>query len=151
MRPKILFLLLSLCLVAGVAHAELGVYVSDLDVFARANLGDYKVQLGARFGTSSSQVDFVLSNVDRPADAAIVLWLGDRCRQPLDRVLRVYRSHKSKGWGEVAKGLGIKPGSAEFHALKAGNLDFSPSKGGGSKTHRTTKDHDKDKGKKKHD
>jgi hypothetical protein len=29
-----------------------------------------------------------------------------------------YRKGKGKGWGELAKSLGIKPGSREFHALK---------------------------------
>jgi len=112
---------------AGLAHADLGGYIDDLNVFARGNAGDFKVRLGARFGTPQAQVEVVLSNTDSPADAALVFWLGERSRQPLERVLRVYRGEKSKGWGQVAKSLGIKPGSAEFHALKAGNLDFFPS------------------------
>jgi hypothetical protein len=36
----------------------------------------------------------------------------------LDELLTVYSKHKSNGWGVIAKQLGIKPGSAEFHQLK---------------------------------
>jgi len=32
-----------------------------------------------------------------------------------------YRADKGKGWGVLAKSLGIKPGSKEFHALKRGH------------------------------
>ena len=38
-----------------------------------------------------------------------------------DYVLSKYRVKKSKGWGALAKSLGIKPGSREFHALKQGS------------------------------
>ena len=37
-----------------------------------------------------------------------------------------------KGWGVIAKNLGIKPGSEEFHALKTGRL-YSRSGGASSK------------------
>jgi len=32
-----------------------------------------------------------------------------------------YKSDKGQGWGALAKSLGIKPGSREFHALKRGH------------------------------
>ncbi|HEX9934232.1 MAG TPA: hypothetical protein VGB38_03460, partial [bacterium] len=38
--------------------------------------------------------------------------------QPAERVMDEYKSGKGKGWGVIAKSLGIKPGSDEFHALK---------------------------------
>ena len=41
--------------------------------------------------------------------------------KPVDYVLNKYRTEKNKGWGVMAKSLGIKPGSKEFHALKAGS------------------------------
>jgi hypothetical protein len=52
--------------------------------------------------------------------------LGSWSHQPIERVLTVYDSHKAKGWGAMAKELGIKPGSAEFHALKKGDLHYGP-------------------------
>jgi hypothetical protein len=32
---------------------------------------------------------------------------------------------KGQGWGVIAKSLGIKPGSPEFHALKRGDFVFN--------------------------
>ena len=63
----------------------------------------------------------VLSNVEKPADAYIVLRLGEMSRQPTDYVIKKYKSGMGKGWGALAKSLGIKPGSKEFHALKRGH------------------------------
>ena len=41
---------------------------------------------------------------------------------PPEHVVDQYRKNKGQGWGVIAKSLGIKPGSAEFHALKEGRL-----------------------------
>ena len=57
-------------------------------------------------------------------------------RQPTDRVLREYRTSKGKGWGVIAQSLGIKPGSAEFHALNGQDLyTGNPGKAKGKKKH----------------
>jgi hypothetical protein len=47
-------------------------------------------------------------------------------------VLEIYERDHGQGWGVIAKRLGIKPGSAEFHALK-GDMGKSHAKrqGGG--------------------
>lgn len=45
--------------------------------------------------------------------------LGIPCRD----VVREYDRNPGQGWGAVAKRLGIKPGSAAFHALKRGQVD----------------------------
>ena len=63
----------------------------------------------------------MLSNVEKPADAYMALRLGEMSRQPTDYVIAKYKSSKGKGWGALAKSLGIKPGSREFHALKRGH------------------------------
>jgi hypothetical protein len=55
---------------------------------------------------------------------------GGVAKQPIDRVVEEHRKHKGRGRGVIAKNLGIKPGSDEFHALKAGQL--SSNNGGGS-------------------
>ena len=36
----------------------------------------------------------------------------------IDDVIISYKKNKEKGWGVIAKEMGIKPGSPEFHALK---------------------------------
>jgi hypothetical protein len=62
--------------------------------------------------------------VETPADAFMVFQLGQMAHKPPETVLQTYSGNKSKGWGVIAKELGIKPGSKEFHALKSGNLTF---------------------------
>ena len=51
----------------------------------------------------------------------MVMRLGELTGQPAKEVLSVYRNNRKKGWGVMAKKLGIKPGSREFHALKRGH------------------------------
>jgi len=48
----------------------------------------------------------------------MVLRLAETSGRPANFVITQYRSDKGKGWGALAKSLGIKPGSSEFHALK---------------------------------
>jgi len=61
------------------------------------------------------------SNVAGPADAYMVLRLGEMSSQPADYVIGKYKTGKGNGWGALAKSLGIKPGSKEFHDLKRGS------------------------------
>ncbi len=51
--------------------------------------------------------------------------LGYMASTPYERVVQVYQGNKGKGWGVIAKSLGIKPGSPEFHALKRGDFVFN--------------------------
>ena len=112
-------------LFTAMAHADMNAYIHDLNISVQGDIGGYKTKLGVRFGTSDSQIEAVFRSIESPAEVAIVLWLGEHSRQPLDTVLKVYRAQKSQGWGAMAKSLGIKPGSADFHALKQGNIQFS--------------------------
>ena len=58
--------------------------------------------------------------------------LGEMSNQPVDYIMKKYRAEKDKGWGVLAKSLGIKPGSSEFHALKRGQ-DLYDDKGHNNK------------------
>ena len=54
-----------------------------------------------------------------PGDVYYAAALAYQSRRPLGDVARAYETEgKGQGWGVVAKRMGIKPGSAEFHALK---------------------------------
>ena len=93
-------------------------WIKGFNIQAEQDPSGFRVRLAARFQIGKSQIDAVLSNVENPADAYIALRLGEMSRQPVDHVIRQYQA--GKGWGAVAKSLGIKPGSKEFHALKQG-------------------------------
>jgi hypothetical protein len=53
-----------------------------------------------------------------PGDVYYAAALAYTAHRPLGDVTREYENSKGQGWGVVAQRMGIKPGSAEFHALK---------------------------------
>jgi len=126
---------------ASVAVAGEFDWIKDFNIRAEADPSGFRVRLATRFKIGDATVDAVLSNVEKPADAYIALRLGEMSKQPTDRVMEEYKSGKGGGWGVIAKNLGIKPGSKEFHALKNGQDLYKTQDKGTGKT--------KGKGKKK--
>ena len=96
-------------------------WTKELNVKAVEDPAGFRAELSYRFKIGDAQVKVVLGNVGKPGDAYIVLRLVEMSSKPVDYVLNKYKSEKSKGWGALAKSLGIKPGSREFHALKRGH------------------------------
>ncbi|MEA3547064.1 MAG: hypothetical protein U9R66_05310 [Thermodesulfobacteriota bacterium] len=123
MKPvKILVLTLMALLVATqIAVAGDYYWARNLNMQAQADPSGFRARLATRFKIGDLQVKTVLSNFDRPADAYMMLRLGEMSGRPTHYVIDKYRSGKNKGWGALAKSLGIKPGSKEFHALKRGH------------------------------
>ena len=114
--------------VAGSCGSDLDSFIGSLNVQANADLPGFKVKLSAQFGVPVPQVETVIARVQTPADAYMVLKVGEVARQPQEVVLREYQANKGRGWGVIAKNLGIKPGSPEFHELKKG-VDGGSGKG----------------------
>lgn len=115
---------LLICL-STVAWASLDNFISSLNVQARADLPGFKAGLSAQFGIPLPRVEAVFTQVHSPADVFMTFQLGQMARQPPETVITTYQTNKGKGWGAIAKELGIKPGSAEFHALKRGDLKYT--------------------------
>lgn len=109
-------------------------FLSNINIQARADLPGFSAKISTQFGVPATQVQAVVRSVREPADAFMVFQLGQMSGRSTERVMEVYGPGKGKGWGVIAKELGIKPGSAEFHALKNGDLSFSgrPSESGDS-------------------
>jgi len=127
-------------------------WMRDFDIRAQADPTGFRASLATRFNVGDAQIGLVLSNVARPADAYMVFRLGEMSARPADYVMEEYRSGKGRGWGNLAKSLGIKPGSKEFHELKAGrNLwagnDLGKGKGKDKDKGDKGKGHGKGKGK----
>jgi hypothetical protein len=112
---------------------ELDSFFGEINVTAQADLGDFRADLSATFGVSSGEVDGLFEICDSPADVYFTLRIGEIAEVPIDRVVAQYRAHKGQGWGVIAKNLGIKPGSPEFHALKDGRLATQTPGGSGHK------------------
>lgn len=110
------FLLFSSSVVAGDFD-----WIDGFNIQAEADPSGFRARLATRFNIGDAQIKFVLSNVDNPADAYMVFRLGEMSNQPTKKVIEKYKSDYGRGWGVLAKSLGIKPGSKEFHALKQGH------------------------------
>lgn len=141
-RIILVILLLVLVGAPGAASASLESFLAQVNVQAQADLPGFHARVSAQFGVPIPQVEAVLRVVATPADAFMVFQLGEMTHRPPETIVKTYRAHKGKGWGVIAKELGIKPGSREFHALKDGKLVFgeAPADGPG-------KGKDKGKGK----
>lgn len=135
MKVQKIFLAISLLflLVSLVAAAGDFAWMRDFNTRAEADYLDFRARLAARFNIGGLEVNAVLGNVGKPADAYIVLRLGEISRHPTDYVLERYKANKGKGWGVLAQSLGIKPGSSEFQALKRGSDLYTAGAGGKGK------------------
>mgnify|MGYP000867944015 CR=1 FL=1 len=126
----LLFALLAFCQTTP-AHADLDGFLANLNIQARADLPGFKAGLSAQFGVPLPKVEAVFAQVSAPADVFMTLQLGQMSRKQPEAVLQTYKVSKNKGWGAMAKELGIKPGSSAFHALKRGDLHYTGQPGRG--------------------
>jgi len=104
----------------GGASSDLDDFIRGLNVQAEADLGAFKVRLSTQFGVPVPRVDALIASVRTPGDAYMCLRVGQVASRPVEVVVKEYNTHKGQGWGVIAKNLGIKPGSKEFHELKKG-------------------------------
>ena len=115
------------------ASSDLDAFVSNLNIQAQADLGAFKVRLSTQFGVPAARVDAVMASVKTPGDAYMCFRVGQVASKPVEVVTKEYQTNKGKGWGVMAKNLGIKPGSKEFHDLKKGNFNGDDSGSGKGK------------------
>lgn len=104
--------------------AQLG----DMNVYANGDRRGFIDDIVLSFGAPRYVVDqYVVERRWAPGDVYFGCALAHQLRVPCLDVLRDYDKHHGQGWGAVAKRMGIKPGSAQFHALK-GNVGKSNGK-----------------------
>jgi hypothetical protein len=111
-------------------------WLRNLNIKAEADPSGFRAELATRFKVGNTEINAIIGNMAKPADAYMVLRLAEMSHQPTDHVIAQYRSGRGQGWGVLAKSLGIKPGSPELHALKRGhdlygNSDSGTGKGRG--------------------
>jgi hypothetical protein len=127
------FLICLMC--AGPALADgLDTFLDNLSVEASADRYGATASIGSHFGVPMGDVELIAGTTGSLTDAFMILQLGRMSGLPRTRVMQAYQSGRGRGWGALAQDLGIKPGSAEFHALKRGEFDFvmpQSKKGGG--------------------
>ena len=113
---------------------ELNQSLVRLDANAQLDFGAFRSDISVGYNISEKKIDYLNAKVGMSAgDIYMTVELAKICHVSVDRVVEVYDTHKGKGWGVIAKELGIKPGSPEFHALKnnAKNKGKKAGKGNG--------------------
>jgi hypothetical protein len=132
MKKAILMLSLAASLMGTslVAHADLNGFLKGVNNRALSDIKNFNDMLSRQFGIPVPDVEAIVRSVPNPADAFMILQLGEMAQVAPAVVLQKYQRSKGKGWGNLARELGIKPGAPEFHALKRGNLSFTGERSG---------------------
>jgi hypothetical protein len=98
---------------------QLDTDLKSINTQAKLDLGAFKTDLKLNYNVSEKKLDYMSASLKmQPAEWYFALEIGKYSKKPIDQVLVVYQQNKNKGWGYIAKQMGIKPGSPAFHALK---------------------------------
>ncbi|MDF3029423.1 MAG: hypothetical protein K0S23_3730 [Fluviicola sp.] len=150
---KIIFL--GLILVSGITFGqsfrtgdtELDASLKIVNTDGNKDLSAFKLNLTQTFNVPMPKVEATFRVGMSPGDALMAFQISNITRRPIEDVITVYKRSKSKGWGAMAKEMGIKPGSAEFHALKGKVKEKSKGNGKPKASGSDKKDNSGDKGK----
>lgn len=130
-RPLVLTLLIALG--ASTGHAQnyafdYSPYTGDRDFdtqvaavngLVTGDLEGFVNDMVSIYGAPRSQVQELVIERHYPPD---YVWMAaasaQQLNQPWEQVFPVFEQNRGRGWGVIAKELGIKPGSPAFHALK---------------------------------
>ena len=99
--------------------AELDVNLGEINVQAKADIGGFSAELSVSSGVSEKEITTLIT-VEKmePADVYMAVEIAGIQKITVEKVVESYKKNKGKGWGVIAKELGIKPGSKEFKELK---------------------------------
>lgn len=150
---KIIFL--GLMLVSGITFGqsfrtgdtELDASLKIVNTDGNRDLPAFKASLTQTFNVPMPKVEAAFRVGMSPGDALMAFQISSITRRPIEDVITVYKKSKSKGWGAMAKEMGIKPGSAEFHALKGKVKEKSKGNGKSKASGSDKKDNSGGKGK----
>lgn len=100
-------------------------HLTEINRYGRADNDYFINDVVSSFGAPRYFVrDLLTTRRWEPADVYYACALAHQLNRPCMDVVRDYGDDRGQGWGVIAKRMGIKPGSAEFHALK-GKLNKS--------------------------
>lgn len=108
-------------------------FLKEIDRKAREDIMEFTKQMSFGFGVPIPDVEVIIKSVPNPSDAFMIIRIGKLSNHSPEKVLQVFNSNRGQGWGNIAKQMGIKPGSREFHELKRAPKTFSVASKGASK------------------
>ncbi len=93
--------------------------LGDINVYARTNSGPFIDDVVVSFGAPRHLVQELYTTRHwAPGDIYYACALAHQLGRPCLEIVDIYERDRGQGWGVIAQRLGIKPGSAAFHALK---------------------------------
>jgi hypothetical protein len=94
-------------------------HLTDINRYGRQDNNYFIDDVVSSFGAPRYFVrDLLVTRRWEPADIYYACALAHQLNRPCMDVVRDYGDDRGQGWGVIAQRMGIKPGSAEFHALK---------------------------------
>jgi len=101
--------------------SQLDKELKERNAKAKENISEFKKKMGSEFSIQEDKVEEIMNKYKmEPADTYMALKVAKLSGKTPDAVGESFEKNKGKGWGVIAKEMGIKPGSAEFQQLKAG-------------------------------
>ena len=100
------------------AEFNFSLMVDNLNVSARSDRSRFRHEVALEFGISVGRFDRLAATLGSAGDAYMSLRIGSLSRRSVEDVVRIRQSSPGKGWGKIARQMGIKPGSDEFMQLK---------------------------------
>ncbi len=94
---------------------------ANLNIFnseAKKDLAAFKLDIKSNYNVSEVDFNNMLKMKMEPAEIYLVLEIALITKKNITEVILCYEQNKERGWGYIAKEMGIKPGSPEFHELK---------------------------------
>jgi len=113
----------SFSLSASTGDNDFDLTLRSINTEAQQSLPSFYSSMDLNFGVKQAEIDVLIHRHNlSPADAYMVIRLSVLIGKPIDYVIVRYHKHKKRGWGYIAKKLGIKPGSERFRQLKEGGV-----------------------------
>lgn len=97
--------------------AEMDGFLKSINDDAKKDIDAFKNKVTNTFNIAKADVDKLLKDMT-PGDVYMAAHVATTINKPVTEVSAAYNKNKDKGWGAIAKEMGIKPGSPEFHKLK---------------------------------
>lgn len=97
---------------------ELDTQLKTINTEAKKDWDKFKTEVSRQYNTTIDKIEALINLGMAAADIIMTDEVSVIALRPVEDVVACYEKNKGKGWGVIAKEMGIKPGSAEFHKLK---------------------------------
>ena len=110
----------------SMGDARLDASLNELNASARHNIDGFYAEVSLQWGVTRVELQLQAAAL-QPAELYLAAALAKLSGKSFGFVVETYKKNKAKGWGALARELGIKPGSKAFKDLKA-RVDASKGK-----------------------